>query len=107
MSKPPSRLLAMLLTALAATVALQGQTKLNLQAQSQNVDFSAAPSTKPAQTGTALPATCSPGAVFLLLSNSPGKNLYICTGQNTWTQQTGGEAAPDVAAISDTVLTVG
>jgi hypothetical protein len=107
MSKPPSRPLAMLLTALLATGILQAQTKLNLQAQSQDVDFSAAPSTKPAQTGTGLPPTCSPGAVFLLLSNAPGKNLYICTGSDTWTQQTGGEAAPDVAAISDTVLSVG
>ena len=78
MSKSPSHSL-ILLTVLAATGVLQAQTKLNLQAQSQNVDFSAAPSTKPAQTGTALPPTCSPGAVFLLLSNSPGKNLYICT----------------------------
>jgi hypothetical protein len=107
MSKSPSCSLAMLIAALLATGVLRAQTKLNLQAQSQDVDFSAAPSTKPAQTGTALPPACSPGAVFLLLSNSPGKNLYICTGSNTWTQQTGGEAAPDVAAISDTVLTVG
>ncbi len=107
MSKPPSRSFAVLFAALLATSALQAQTKLNLQAQSQDVDFSAAPSTKPAQTGTSLPPACSPGAVFLLLSNAPGKNLYICTGSNTWTQQTGGEAAPDVAAISDTVLSVG
>ncbi len=86
---------------------LQGQTKVNLQAQSQDVDFSAAPSTKPAQTGTALPASCSTGAVFLLLSNPPGKNLYVCTGPDIWTQQTGGEAAPDVALVSNTVLSVG
>jgi hypothetical protein len=107
MSKPPSRFLAMLITALLATGAMQAQTKLNLQSQSQDVDFSAAPSTKPAQTGTTLPSACSPGAVFLLLNNAPGKNLYVCTGPDTWTQQTGGGAAPDVAAVSDTVLSVG
>ncbi|HVV70827.1 MAG TPA: hypothetical protein VHI52_04890, partial [Verrucomicrobiae bacterium] len=107
MSKPPSRFLAMLIPALLAAGATQAQTKLNLQSQGQNVDFSAAPSTKPAQTGTTLPSACSPGAVFLLLNNTPGKNLYICTGPDTWTQQTGGEAAPDVAPISETVLSVG
>jgi hypothetical protein len=103
MSKPFSAALGIIL----AAGVLQAQTKLNLQTQSQNVDFSGAPSTKPAQTGTSLPATCSTGAVFLLLSNAPGKNLYVCTAPDTWSEQTGGGAAPDVAVVSHNVLSIG
>jgi hypothetical protein len=77
------------------------QTQINLQSQGRDVDFSAAPSTKPAQTGALLPVTCSTGAVFVSLSNPPGQNVYICTSSNVWSlQANGGGAAPNVLGVS-------
>ncbi len=66
---------------------LFAQTKVDLRAQSKNVDFSGAASTKPSQTGTTLPASCSLGQTFLDTAAQPGQNLYICTATNTWTVQ--------------------
>src|SRR5580704_5571606 len=77
------------------------QTQINLQSQGRDVDFSAAPSTKPAQTGALLPVTCSTGAVFVSLSNPPGQNVYICTSSNVWSlQANGGGAAPNILGVS-------
>jgi hypothetical protein len=79
------------------------QTQINLQNQGRDVDFSAAPSTKPAQTGTSLPTTCSPGAVYLLLNSIPGQNLYVCTTGNVWSLQTGGSgSSPNALGLSAT-----
>ena len=60
-----------------------------------NWDASGAATTKPAKTGTALPATCGVGEVFFNSSASPGANLYLCAAANAWTQVlgTGGGAA--------------
>ena len=86
------------------------QTQINLQSQGRDVDFSAAPSTKPAETGTFLPTSCSAGAVFVLLSNPPGQNVYVCTSSNTWSvQASGGGSAPNTPTLtaSPTVLSIG
>ena len=86
------------------------QTQINLQSQGRNVDFSAAPSTKPAQTGMLLPVTCSIGAVFVSLSNPPGQNVYVCTSPNVWSLESGGiGSSPNVIAVSSSgnVLSVG
>src|SRR5580704_19266567 len=86
------------------------QTQINLQSQSRDVDFSAAPSTKPAQTGMVLPGTCSTGAVFLSLSNPPGQNVYICTSPNAWAlQNNGGGASPNFLStgVSGSDLSIG
>lgn len=61
-----------------------GQTKLDLRGQSKNVDFSAAATTKPAKTGSSLPATCLTGEVFFNTNAAPGANLYGCVATNTW-----------------------
>lgn len=66
------------------------QTKVDLQNQSRGVDFSAAPYTKPAKTGTALPPTCSTGEVYVLTSATPGSNFFICTATNSWSIQGSG-----------------
>lgn len=69
------------------------QTKLDLRTQSKPVDFSAASSTKPVRSGTALPGGCSSGEMFYLSNATPGYNLYYCTGANTWTPA--GASAPN------------
>jgi len=54
-----------------------------------NWDASGANTTKPAKTGTTLPATCGVGEVFFNSSASPGANLYVCAAANSWTQVQG------------------
>ena len=70
--------------------ALPAQTALDLRTQTRNVDFSAAASTRPAKTGTVLPATCSTGDFFFKTDAPAGINLYLCTSANTWTVVQGG-----------------
>lgn len=92
----------------------QTPTAVDLRTQTKDVDFSAALSTKPIQTGTALPASCSIGAMFYLTIAAAGSNLYACTTANTWTVETGA-GAQTVSQLSDlepsetssTVLTLG
>jgi len=79
-----------------AAVSLMGQTQVDLQTQSKNVDFSNAISTKPAKVGTLLPAVCASGEVFFLSNAPPGQNLYGCTSTNTWTQQSSGAGSGTV-----------
>jgi hypothetical protein len=63
------------------------QTRVDLRTQTKSVDFSGAVSTKPSQTGAAVPATCTLGQTFLNTSAQPGQNLYICTAANVWSVQ--------------------
>jgi hypothetical protein len=109
MSRNSSRLLGVVVALLAADTTF-GQTQINLQSQGRDVDFSAAPSTKPAQTGLFLPATCSAGAVFVSLSNPPGQNVYVCTSPGIWSLEAGaGGLAPNTLTVSasGSVLSVG
>lgn len=71
------------------TSGIYGQTLLNLGSQGRNADFANFPYTRPIKTGTALPATCGIGDVFLNTSANPGQNIFICSIANTWTQQAG------------------
>jgi len=82
----------------ACIIAAQTGTKIDLQNQARGVDFSAAPYTKPAKTGTALAPTCLTGEAYILTTAAPGANLYICTGTNTWSLQ--GAAGPQGPAGS-------
>jgi hypothetical protein len=66
------------------------QTLVDLRTQSKSVDFTAATSTKPFKTGTALPATCAIGEVFFKTNGAAGQNLYACSTVNSWTLQAGG-----------------
>jgi hypothetical protein len=65
---------------------MSAQTNVDLRTQTKNVDFSAAPTTKPVKAGTVLPATCGPGELFFKTNATPGGNLYLCTAANSWTQ---------------------
>jgi len=61
-----------------------GQTLVDLRTQSKSVDFSAAGSTKPMQTGSSLPSTCVVGQFFFLTTAPAGSNVYACNPANTW-----------------------
>ena len=63
----------------------EGQTSVDLRTQSKSVDFSAAGSTKPMQTGNSLPSTCAVGQFFFLTTAPAGSNVYACNPANTWT----------------------
>ena len=71
---------------LVLTGTAAGQTQIDLSTQARSVDFSAASSTKPFQTGAALPATCGIGQMFFLTTAPSGQNAYGCSAVNTWTQ---------------------
>lgn len=66
-----------------------GQTKLDLQNQSRNIDFSGMVSTRPIKTGTVLPAVCATGELFFSTSAPAGTNLYVCAAANSWTHSVG------------------
>lgn len=92
----------------------QTPTAIDLKAQSKNVDFTGAATTRPFKSGTAMPATCSVGEMFYLTSARAGSNLFGCTATNTWTLEagTGAQAASqltDLAASlsSQTTLAIG
>jgi hypothetical protein len=85
-----SRKAGLRIALLSAAVALAsyGQTtQINLATQGKNIDFTGAPFTRPLKTGTALPATCSPGDLFFKTDAAAGRNLYACTAVNTWVPQ--------------------
>lgn len=71
-------------------VICEGQTQVDLKNQSKSVDFSSASSTKPAQAGAVLPATCNTAQLFFLTTAPAGANLYACAPANTWTLESGG-----------------
>jgi len=92
--------------ALAAIALCQAQTRVDLRTQSKSVDFSAASSTKPSQTGASLPATCTLGQTFLNTNAQPGQNWYVCTAANVWTLQGIGTGTYSTSFASVTSVTV-
>jgi hypothetical protein len=95
-----------MMCALAATALCQAQTRIDLRTQSKSVDFSAATSTKPSQTGASLPAACALGQTFLNTSAQPGQNWYVCTASNVWTLQGVGIGTYSASFASVTTVTV-
>jgi len=71
-----------------------------------NWDASGAATTKPAKTGTALPALCGVGEVFFNSNASPGANLYLCAAANSWTQVLGGTGAANFRQAFTAVTSV-
>src|SRR3981081_3917933 len=63
------------------------QTQVDARTQAKNVDLSAAPSTKPFQTGATLPAACSQGQTFFKTNAVAGENFYACISPNAWSAQ--------------------
>jgi hypothetical protein len=79
-----------ILLALALAGSAFGQTLVDLRTQSKSIDFSALPSTRPVQVGTALPATCQVGQLFFKADAVAGANLYGCASVNSWAVQSTG-----------------
>ena len=77
------------LLAVMAACSLMAQTRIDLSRQAREVDFSAAPSTKPVKMGSDLPNACSVGELFFKSDAPSGSNLYVCSPSNTWTPQSG------------------
>jgi hypothetical protein len=110
------RLESLLLWALFSGAGGYAQTVVDLRTQSKSVDFSGAASTRPAKTGTSLPASCSVGEVYFKTDAAAGLNWYGCTATNVWTLQSGGGGGSSTASqlgdfrverTSSTVLTMG
>jgi hypothetical protein len=77
------------------------QTQIDLRTQGRDVDFSSATSTKPMQTGAALPSSCSAGQLFFLTGAPAGQSLYACVVDNDWAPQ---GAPPAMSGFANTVL---
>jgi hypothetical protein len=103
---------ALLFWCLGTATLLAQSTAMGSRTMEGAWDASGAQTTKPARTGTALPAACSPGEVFFLTGAPGGQNLYLCNPGSTWTLAGGGarsisitDMAP-VAADSGLILVV-
>lgn len=94
------RIVRSIMPLLAAIAFADGQTQVDLATQSKDVDFSGAIFTKPAKTGTSIPATCSLGEAFFKTNVTPGQNLYGCTSPNTWSLMAGITGA-GIALVGD------
>lgn len=84
--------------------ALFCQTRIDLNNQGKNVDFSNAVSTKPVRTGTVIPAVCVLGELFFKTNAPAGSNLYACVGANTWVSQSSTGGVPPVVGNPASVL---
>ena len=73
-----------------ASIAFSQTTLIDLRTQGKAIDFTNATATRPAKSGTALPATCQVAELFFNTNAPAGSNLFACTATNTWTQQAGG-----------------
>lgn len=87
---------------------LSAQTLIDLRMQSKNVDFSRAQTVIPFPTGTALPATCTPGEMYFKSDAPTGSNLYGCSAPNTWTLQASGTStsSPEAATPKEFTATL-
>lgn len=93
---------ALLLAALSPAV--WAQTRIDLNSQSRNIDFSNAAVTKPVKTGSSLPAACAVGEYFFLTTAPAGRNTYACVSANTWAMQSGTGTVSTVFGRSGTVV---
>jgi hypothetical protein len=88
-----------------------GQTKVDLGAQSRDIDFSTMSFVRPFRTSTALPTTCVTGEMFFDTAAPAGLNTYGCVAANTWALQgpapVQGVAPIQVVLSSSTTLTIG
>ena len=97
-----SRVAAGFCVCILSAATAHSQTLVDLRTQSKSVDFSAAGSTKPMQTGSALPATCAVGQFFFLTTASAGSNVYACNPANIWTVE--GNSLSVTAGTANEVL---
>jgi hypothetical protein len=72
------------------SIILPAQTRVSVRGQARDFDLSQASSSRPAPVLTTLPATCSLGEVVIKADAPAGRNLYVCTSTDTWSEQGGG-----------------
>ena len=89
-----------LLLVLCIRVPVWAQTRIALPRQSQSMDFSGFPTTKPMKTGATLPATCGVAEMFFNLAALPGLNVYECPTPNVWVP-IGGISAPSYTTVGN------
>lgn len=94
-----SRIIWALVCLLAGCVLVQGQTRVDLSKQGREIDFSAAPATKPFRSVAALPSSCQVGDVVFKTGAEAGRNVHLCTNPNEWTEV---RPAVEVAALPAT-----
>ncbi len=68
---------------------LFGQTRVDLQNQSKNVNLQAQTRTAPLKSGAVLPATCTLADLFFQTTAPSGTNVYGCTSTNIWSLEGG------------------
>lgn len=93
----------------ALMAGISGQTRLNLAGQATNPDFALMQHTRPAQVGTAIPATCQAGELFFHSAAANGQNLLGCVSTNTWASMSGTNAVISTtqqaeAGVDDTTV---
>ncbi|MBZ5610856.1 MAG: hypothetical protein LAP38_21545 [Acidobacteriia bacterium] len=85
----------------------QTPTAIDLRAQSRNVDFTSAATTRPFKSGTTMPSACSVGEMFYLTAATAGANLYGCTSANTWTLESAAGGAQSASQLTDLIPALG
>jgi len=91
---------AFLFWCLGTTTLFAQSTAMGSRTMEGAWDASGAQTTKPARTGTALPAACSSGEAFFLTSSPGGQNLYLCNPGNVWTSAGGGARSISVTDMA-------
>ncbi len=96
-----NRVLRTLAVLSSLPLALAAQTVVNGGRQITGTwDAAGAASTRPAKTGTSMPAACAIGEQFFKTDAAAGQNLFLCTAMNTWTQMSGGTGGAGLPAMT-------
>jgi hypothetical protein len=85
--------------ALTCACVARAQTVGGSGVAGRRIDFTPAAETRVFRTGTSLPATCNKGAIFYKTDAPAGKNVYLCTDKDTWTQASAGVTVTTVAGL--------
>ena len=72
---------------LSAVALVFGQTRISARKQARDFDLSEAANVRPIPVVSNLPSTCVQGEMVFKANAEAGRNLYACTGGNTWAAQ--------------------
>lgn len=89
------------LSILLAAALSVAQTLVDLGNQARNADFTKFTFTRPVQSGTTIPPTCTVSDMFFHTAGAAGRNVYICTATNVWTI-VGGNTASKIESEAGT-----
>lgn len=71
-----------------------GQTRVDLQSQTKNIDFAGTSSVRPFPVGVTLPPVCRVGETWFKTDAAAGENLFLCTATNIWSAVRPADEAP-------------